>query len=63
MKKFNNSQEEFWYSKFGDDYTIRNNSPDLLAASIYMFSKIINCTYGIKSILEIGANRGINYDA
>lgn len=55
------SQQEFWKGSFGDDYIERNNSEHLKASNLIMFSEILKSS-GIspKSILELGANIGLN---
>ncbi len=56
-------QELLWLGKFGDDYTARNHSAGLLASSIAFFSKVLSRTSKIESVLEFGANIGINIQA
>ncbi len=56
-------QEEFWSGAFGDDYIGRNESEGLLASNISLFSKIIESTGPISSILEMGCNIGMNLRA
>jgi len=54
-------QREFWSGEFGDEYTNRNNSSELIGSNIALFSeafKSISSPPG--SILEFGANRGLN---
>lgn len=58
--KYSTQQEEFWAGKFGDEYTERNSGASAVAARIAIFSQILRHTTGIKSCLELGANRGIN---
>jgi spore coat polysaccharide biosynthesis protein SpsF len=57
---FKTEQEKFWAGEFGDKYIGRNNDLELLASSTALFSKIIERTSGIKSVLELGANIGVN---
>lgn len=57
-----NPQEKFWAGKFGDDYTLRNDDK-LVGSNIHLFQKALTRTHGIKSILEFGANRGLNLKA
>lgn len=62
----NNPQIEFWRGTFGDSYTDRNNlRTDLLHARVALWSKILSHTVGAPpaSILEVGANIGINLRA
>jgi pseudaminic acid biosynthesis-associated methylase len=53
-------QEEFWAGDFGNDYTNRNTYAQWIASNTALFSKILARTSGIESILELGANRGLN---
>ena len=61
--QFTTEQESFWAGDFGDDYVARNSSRDLLAANTHLFAKIMARTSGVKSILEFGANIGMNLRA
>jgi spore coat polysaccharide biosynthesis protein SpsF len=58
MKQFKTEQEAFWAGEFGNEYTNRNREG--IASNTAMFSKILNATEGIKSILELGSNIGLN---
>ena len=61
---FGSEQEEFWAGSFGDEYISRNN--DLLhrvANNTVLFSEIIRKTNNVKSVIEFGANIGINLRA
>jgi pseudaminic acid biosynthesis-associated methylase len=58
-----NEQELFWKGGFGDEYVDRNNGPEFVAAKIDMFIKGLKATSSINSIIELGANRGLNADA
>jgi pseudaminic acid biosynthesis-associated methylase len=62
-KNYATSQEQFWANEFGDQYISRNESPQLLAAKIAMFSGIVGKTEGIRSVFEFGCNIGINLAA
>jgi len=57
---FKTKQENFWAGEFGDEYINRNTSPELLASNIAFFAKIIDNISQINSILEFGANIGLN---
>lgn len=61
--KFKTEQENFWVSEFGDEYVFRNKSSQLLASNTALFSKIISRTIEVKSIIEFGANIGMNLHA
>lgn len=60
MSGYKTEQEEFWAGEFGDDYTERNTGSQLIAGNIALFASIIARTRQVKSILEFGANRGLN---
>jgi pseudaminic acid biosynthesis-associated methylase len=57
---YQTSQEEFWAGEFGDDYTDRNTQARWIASNTALFAKILARTSGINSVLELGANRGLN---
>ncbi|CAM3795841.1 pseudaminic acid biosynthesis-associated methylase [Vreelandella rituensis] len=61
--KFKTDQEEFWAGTFGDEYVQRNQSELLFASNISFFSKALSHASGIKSIIEFGANIGMNLKA
>jgi spore coat polysaccharide biosynthesis protein SpsF len=62
--EFKTDQESFWAGKFGNDYIERNSdNSNNIAANINLFSKILEKTSNIKSIIEFGANIGNNIDA
>lgn len=54
-------QELFWEGNFGTEYTARNQI--LPEQRQPFFAKILQKTYGIRTICEIGANRGHNLQA
>lgn len=60
QKKYKTPQEEFWAGEFGNEYTDRNVDLQLIASNTALFSKILVRTHGIDSVLELGANRGLN---
>lgn len=60
MSGYKTEQEEFWTGQFGDDYTNRNQGSQLIASNTALFASIIARTRQVKSILEFGANRGLN---
>ncbi len=60
MSSYKTEQEEFWAGQFGDDYTNRNQGSQLMTSNIALFVSIIARTRQVKSILEFGANRGLN---
>jgi spore coat polysaccharide biosynthesis protein SpsF len=63
MNKYMTEQERFWAGEFGDEYITRNNGDQLLASNIALFSLIFNRTRGVNSIMEFGANIGMNIHA
>lgn len=60
MRKYKTEQEVFWAGAFGDNYIMRNNSKELLAGKTLLFSEIFARTRNVKTILELGANIGLN---
>lgn len=54
---------EFWSGEFGDAYTSRNGGAGLLATNVNLFSKILARTHDVETIIELGANKGMNLDA
>jgi len=56
-------QEKFWQGEFGKDYIQRNMSDQLLSANTYFFSQVLSRTHGVKDILELGCNIGMNLRA
>ena len=61
--KVKTEQEDFWAGKFGDDYSLRNRGSLLLASNLALFSKILDRTNQIDSVLELGCNIGMNLKA
>ncbi len=60
MSGYKTKQEEFWAGEFGDDYTERNQGSQLIASNTALFASIIARNQKVNSILEFGANRGLN---
>ncbi len=59
-----NEREVWWSGEFGDSYTERmRGKPGLLACNIALFSKVLSRTEGVRSVLEFGANVGLNLRA
>jgi len=52
--------EDFWAGSFGDAYISRNSDPNEIARRIAIFAQILRRTSGVQSILELGANIGLN---
>jgi len=61
--RFSTEQEGFWAGSFGDDYTTRNSEEKWVASNTAFFSRILGRTQGINTVLELGANRGLNLQA
>jgi pseudaminic acid biosynthesis-associated methylase len=55
-------QERFWAGSFGDEYINRNVSDQLYKSNVHLFTKILG-QIDIETILEIGANVGMNLKA
>ncbi len=62
-KKFKTDQEEFWTGRFGEEYILRNQSDQLLASNLHFFAKIFDQLPAPRSIIEFGANIGMNLKA
>jgi pseudaminic acid biosynthesis-associated methylase len=60
MNKFETEQELFWAGEFGDEYIERNTGERGIAANIALFSKIFSRTQLVSSVMEFGANIGLN---
>lgn len=56
-------QEAFWAGAFGSDYAARNDGAALLAAKTALLARILARTRGVGSVLEVGANIGLNLRA
>ncbi|MCZ2207863.1 hypothetical protein [Cylindrospermopsis raciborskii] len=63
MSGYKTEQESFWAEKFGDDYIERNSGDLCLARNIALFSRILSRTQGVNSLVEFGANIGLNLQA
>ena len=57
------AQEAFWRGDFGDDYTDRNAGDALVRANVALFERILARAPGLRSIVELGCNRGLNLAA
>src|SRR4051794_8360998 len=56
-------QEQFWAGEFGTQYIERNRSADLVAGNASLFGEILRRTGPIDSVVELGANVGMNVQA
>jgi pseudaminic acid biosynthesis-associated methylase len=61
--RFKTDQERFWAGKFGDDYIARNASAALLGSNISFLARMLSRCAGAKSLIEFGANIGMNLRA
>lgn len=57
---FKTEQEQFWAGRFGDDYIGRNQEADIVAGNVALFSRVLERTSGVASVIEFGANIGLN---
>lgn len=62
-KGFSTDQEEFWAGSFGDSYAARNAGDQLVANNAALFARIFGRCTGIGSLIEFGANIGLNLRA
>lgn len=62
MEKLTN-QELFWKGDFGKNYIDRNKDKKLLASNLSFFSQALKKTNNLNSIIEFGANIGMNLKA
>jgi pseudaminic acid biosynthesis-associated methylase len=56
-------QEQLWSGDFGDAYTARNQGEALVAANTALFARMLARAGEVHSVLEFGANRGLNLRA
>ncbi|WP_018405476.1 pseudaminic acid biosynthesis-associated methylase [Marinobacter gelidimuriae] len=60
---YKTEQENFWSGEFGDEYIERNQGEASIASNTALFSRILNSTNSISSVIEFGANIGLNLEA
>ena len=60
---YKTEQEAFWAGDFGSEYMHRNVGATLLSSNLAFFSRILRRTGGVTSIVELGANVGMNLRA
>lgn len=60
---FKTDQEAFWAGEFGNEYIQRNQGAALLASYLDFFSKALRSAPGVKTVIEFGANIGMNLKA
>jgi len=63
MTNFKTEQEAFWAGAFGNEYIGRNTGDEYVANQLAFFSKIISSTRSVESVIEFGANIGLNLRA
>lgn len=63
MKKYKTDQENFWAEDFGNAYIQRNQSSEYLASNLNFFSKAFSQIGRPNSLIEFGANIGMNLKA
>jgi len=56
-------QEQFWIGQFGDEYSVRNSDPKIIAANVSLFASIFSKIPRINSVIEFGPNVGLNLRA
>lgn len=61
--EFKTDQEEFWAGEFGDEYIKRNKGAQAIANTVALFSSILSRCPESGSLIEFGANIGINLHA
>ncbi len=57
------AQETFWREEFGDEYQRRNDDETVVAGNTRLFAQVLSRTSGVRSVLELGANIGMNLRA
>ncbi len=60
---YKTEQEGFWAGEFGNDYINRNNDVALVASNLALFAKVFQSIRPVASVLEFGANIGLNLRA
>ncbi|MEZ9596527.1 pseudaminic acid biosynthesis-associated methylase [Shewanella sp. 10N.261.52.F9] len=60
---YKTEQESFWAGEFGNEYIKRNQGAELLASNLALFTRIFSRTEKIGSLIEFGANIGMNIQA
>ncbi len=62
-KKSRSEQEHFWAGEFGTDYINRNKGEEAVASNVAFFSRALRRCDKIDSVIELGANIGLNLAA
>lgn len=63
MNTFQTEQENFWAGNFGNEYTTRNENQTILSSNLALFSKVLASAPSVHSVMEFGANIGLNLKA
>jgi len=63
VTQFKTPQEAFWAGQFGDEYAKRVDGENILAAYTALHAQILRSTAGVQSVIEFGANIGLNLRA
>jgi pseudaminic acid biosynthesis-associated methylase len=63
VDSYKTEQEEFWAGTFGNDYTKRNQGMNWVTSNAALFEKIFAQTKSVESMIEFGANIGLNLSA
>lgn len=63
MLNYKTAQEIFWAGTFGDEYIQRNKGEEYLASNLNFFSKTFQQVGRPSSLIEFGANIGMNLKA
>jgi pseudaminic acid biosynthesis-associated methylase len=58
-----NDQHKFWAGDFGDQYVGRNQGAEWVASNTRLFARILDRSLPVDSVLEFGANIGLNLQA
>lgn len=60
---YKTEQENFWAGDFGNEYIERNQGEKLINANVVLFGQILRAAPGVRSIVELGCNIGLNLRA
>ncbi len=63
MDSYKSEQENFWAGDFGNEYIGRNEGAAIVAGNTALFANILQKTCGVESVIEFGANIGLNLRA
>lgn len=63
MHTYKTEQEAFWAGEFGTEYIKRNQDNELLSSNLHFFSKALKGAGKFNSVIEFGANIGMNIRA